>query len=196
MKRRTSREKKRKGHTLEYLAYAAIIVVIIWGVYSFLQTPPNSSSQTVAREGSPAPDFTLPIVNENGLTGGQLSLSQFKGKVVVLEFMVSWCPHCRTMAPVIERLQQQYGSREFVIISVAGTWQGADAASTAEFIRTYKATWVHVLDRSNSVFNTYRVDSTPAYYIIDAQGIIRYRYDGEQIYATLAEAIDRLLPSG
>jgi cytochrome oxidase Cu insertion factor (SCO1/SenC/PrrC family) len=99
------------------------------------------------------------------------------------------------MAPILEGLQQQYGSREFVVIAVAGAWQGADAASTAEFIRTYKATWAHVFDRSNSVFNTYKVDSTPAYFIIDTQGIIRYRYDGEQVYATLAQAIDRLLPS-
>lgn len=194
-KRASDRAKKaKKSRTLEYVVGIVVLVVIVWGVYGLVQTPASVPSGRISR-GDAAPNFTLPIVDGSGLTGQSLSLSQFKGKIIVLEFMVSWCPHCQNMAPIVERLHQQYAGETVVFISVAATWNGADARSTAEFIRTYRASWVHVLDQRNSVFQGYGVDSTPAYFIIDSSGAVQSRYDGEQVYATLAEAIARVRDS-
>jgi peroxiredoxin len=175
------------------VALAFVVLIIIAVVYGFLQTPSNQPQTTYARAGSPAPDFTLPIVNQNGLTGERLTLSQFRGKIVVLEFMVSTCIHCQNMVPTVQRLQQEYGQYGVVVISVAATWNNADAASTAQFMKTHGATWVHVLDQKNSVFNTYQVESTPTYFIIDSQGVIQTRLSGEQTLATFAEILDRML---
>lgn len=193
MKRKSARARKQKSHTLEYAVYALLLIVTVWVVYSFVQTPPSPPQSTIVREGSPAPDFTLPIIDENGLTRNTLTLSKFRGKVVLLEFMVSSCPHCRNMAPIVKNLQQEYGLQNVVILTVAGTWNGADAASTAQFIQNYGTHWFHVFDQKNSVFNSYGVSGTPSYFIIDPDGIVKFRFEGEQSYATLAQAIDRVL---
>jgi len=151
--------------------------------------PPREAGST----GEIAPDFTLRVVTGDGLSDETVKLSSFQGKVVVLEFMVSWCPACQQMAPTVEYLKQSYRNQDVVFISVAGTQRGATAESTAEFIRQYRVTWTHVLDEDNSVFAKYRVESTPTYLILDRSGNILSRFQGVVPTDTLAEAIDLAL---
>jgi thiol-disulfide isomerase/thioredoxin len=132
------------------------------------------------------------MIDENGLSNDNLTLSSFKGKAVLLEFMVSWCPHCQNMVPIIKTLDQNYSQQNLTIISVAATWEGANAESTAQFIRTYGTTWLHALDQKNLVFDKYGVNSTPTYFVIDPQGVVRFRLEGEQSYTILAKSIDEI----
>jgi len=46
-----------------------------------------------------SPDFTLPIINDRGLTGENLTLSNLRGRPVFLDFVFEWCPHCNRMTP-------------------------------------------------------------------------------------------------
>lgn len=170
------------------LVFAALAV---YGLSQVAQSPSGPSAPplpVVAKAG----DFTLPVVTENGLSDQMVSLSSFRGKVVVLEFMVSWCTSCQAMAPTIGALHGAYSDENVIFISVAGTFRGADAESTAKFIRDYGTSWTHVLDSSNALFNSYQVKGTPTYFIIDGNGNIRSIHNGAVSYGTLASDIEKL----
>ncbi len=186
---RNARTKTRKGlGPKETVLAGLILVILVWVVYAFSQTPQsvNPGTQT-----SGAPDFTLPIVGPNGLTGEKIVLSSLRGKVVLLEFMVPWCVHCQKMAPVLEKLHQQFGRGNVVLLSVSGSWQGTSAADAAKFIRDYGSSWVHAYDSSGSVFNMYGVSGTPTFFVIAKNGSIVDTYQGEVSYETLAAVIAR-----
>lgn len=198
--------KKRRGLSKwEKIAIPIIIIVVVWSAYSFSQPSPSGSSSltnsittTVSQSGL-APDFTLPVVCSSpsscannpatGLTGNMLTLSAFKGKVVLLEFMEPWCPHCQDMAPVLANLYSQYGQQNVVFISVAGPWNGATGADAMSFIAKYGSGWNYVYDSSGTIFNEYGVNSTPTFYIIAPNGSVSTSLVGEQDASALSSAL-------
>jgi thiol-disulfide isomerase/thioredoxin len=118
-----------------------------------------------------------------------LTLSSFKGKVVLLEFMEPWCPHCQNMAPVLANLYAQYGKQNVVFISVAGPWNGATGSDAMSFINQYGSGWTYVYDSSGTIFSEYGVNSTPTFYIIAPNGAVSTSLVGEQTLDTLSGAL-------
>jgi thiol-disulfide isomerase/thioredoxin len=183
----------------EKIAIPIILIVAVWVVYSVVQpsVPTQPSVTSTASSSGLAPDFTLPIVGPNGLTGQSISLSSFRGKVVFLEFMEPWCPHCQHMAPVLQDLYTKYQNNPNVVfISVSGPWNGPDgkpatANDAAKFISTYGSAWTYVYDSSGTVMNTeYGVNSTPTFFIIGKSGVAFTTFQGEQTEDTLTAAIN------
>jgi thiol-disulfide isomerase/thioredoxin len=195
----------KKPHGLskaEKIAIPIIIIIAIWAIYSFVQPSPNSTTLqvTYSTTASPsqsagAPDFTLSVVGANGLTGQTVTLSSFRGKVVFLEFMEPWCPHCQNMASVLDSLYAKYGSENVVFISVAGPWNGATANDAANFIHNYGTSWIYAYDSSGTVFSNYGVNSTPTFFIIGKDGGVASTFSGEQTADTLSSAISAVLSS-
>ena len=189
----------KKKHGLskaEKIAIPIILVIAVWAVYSALNpgSPGGSSSlsnsvTTSVSQSGLAPDFTLPVVGPNGLTGQTVTLSSFRGKVVFLEFMEPWCPHCQNMAPILDGLYTQYGKGNVVFLTVAGPWNGATANDAANFIGKYGTGWIYVYDSSGTIFSEYGVNSTPTFYIIGTDGSVSTSLTGEQASNTLAGAI-------
>ena len=175
----------------EKIAIPIIIIVAVWVVYSLSQPAVPSSPTTSAQitGTNSAADFTLPVVSSSGLTGQTLALSSFRGKVVLLEFMEPWCPHCQRMAPVLEKLYTQYGKSNVVLLTVSGPWQGATAQDAAGFIKDYGSSWTYVYDSSGTVMSEFGVNSTPTFLIIGKDGSVVAKYEGEQSYETLAAAL-------
>ena len=186
MSRRPEKETRKSDRMhlskAEKVAIPIILIVAVWVVYSVVQPSapaPQTSVTSTASSTGLAPDFTLPVVGANGLTGQSISLSSFRGKVVFLEFMEPWCPHCQNMAPVLQDLYTKYqNNANVVFISVAGPWNGPDgnpasANDAAKFISTYGSGWTYVYDSSGTVMNTeYGVNSTPTFFIIGKSGVI------------------------
>jgi thiol-disulfide isomerase/thioredoxin len=190
---RSVSEVKRYGLTkTEMIAIPIIIMIAVWAAYSYTQSYPTSSNLSTYTSASfssaNAPDFTLPIVNSNGPTGQSATLSSFSGKVVLLEFMEPWSPHCQRMALILDTLYAQYGAN-VVFISIAGPWNGATASDTANFISTYGTNWMFVYDSSGIVFSNYGVQSTPTFFIIGKDGSVSSTFQGEQTTNTLAAAL-------
>jgi cytochrome c-type biogenesis protein len=197
---RKSDSSRGKGLSLaEKVAIPLILILAVWGAYSFSQpthvasSPQSSAVLTTSSSVPEAPDFTLPAVNANGLTGQTVSLSFFRGKVVLLEFMEPWCPHCQNMAPVLESLYNQYGSQNVVFITVAGPWQGATANDAAKFIHDYGSGWTYVYDSSGTTVNTYGVTATPTFFVLSKNGSIITSLQGEQTHNTLAGVLAQAL---
>jgi len=188
--------RKSKFSRSEKIAIPIIIIIAIWVVYSLAQpavpSSPTTSIQTTGTQA--APDFTLPIVSSNGLTGQTLTLSSLRGKVVLLEFMEPWCPHCQAEAPVLEKLYTQYSNNsDVVMVSVAGPWEGATAQDAAGFIKNYGSSWPYVYDSSGSIVNEFGVTATPTFLILGKDGSIVARYEGDQTLDTLSAGLSAAL---
>jgi cytochrome c-type biogenesis protein len=168
-----------------------IIIVLVWVAYSVMQPsvniPQTTTSVSTVSSGSSAPDFTLPIIGPNGATGGSITLSSLRGKVVLLEFMEPWCPHCQSAAPVLDQLHRNYPNVTFV--SVAGPWSGASENDVAQFERNYGTSWVYLFDSSGSVMGMYGVTATPTFFIINRDGSVGTSLQGDQSYSSLESAL-------
>jgi len=163
---------------LRKLAFSSFLLIAL----GFCSTPVFAQT---------APNFVLPVVTSNGLTGQTVTLSSFRGSVVLLEFMEPWCPHCQAVAPVLSNLNQRYRSQNVVFVTISGPWNGATASDAARFIRAYGSSWVYVYDSTSAVFEAYGVNGTPTFIIIGAGGSIVTRLEGEQTEPALAGAINQ-----
>jgi len=132
--------------------------------------------------GAAAPDFSL-----TGLDGGNVSLSDYRGQVVLLNFWTTWCSSCLTELPDYERIYRQY-SPEFVVL-------GVNLQEEAPHVRQYAAglglTFPVLLDQDGRVANRqYQLVGLPGSFIIDRQGQIVYQHlgpmSGETLVAKLA----------
>jgi peroxiredoxin len=178
----------RSGRTRQIIFAGIIIIVVLVGWYVF-----SAPVKRPVSTGDVAPNFQLPQVTAQGLTDNMIELSSFRGNVVVLEFMVSWCPVCQQMASSVAYLNDKYSSKGVVFLSVAGTQRGASANSTAEFIRERGATWTHVLDIGGTIFPEYGVQATPTYFVIDRSGIVVSTFQGIITTDAFSIAIDAAL---
>jgi peroxiredoxin len=114
-----------------------------------------------------APGFSLPDVKTE-----QHDLADYRGKVVILEFMQTTCPHCAAFTEVLAQVQQRYGER-VAILSVVNPPD--DQPKVRPFIAAYKITWPVVFDCGQVAYSYLRSPSfdIPHVYLIDANGGIR-----------------------
>jgi cytochrome c biogenesis protein CcmG/thiol:disulfide interchange protein DsbE len=110
-----------------------------------------------------ATDFTVPQ-----LTSQQLRLSDFKGRVVFLNFWATWCVPCREEMPSMERLYQRYGDRGLTILAVSV--DTGRPATVAAFTKMLRLTYPIGLDPKMEVAEQYRVRGLPSSFLIDRQG--------------------------
>ena len=114
------------------------------------------------KDQSPTPDFTLP-----NPAGKKLSLKDFRGKIVFLNFWASWCLPCREEMPAMERLYKEFKSRDFVILAVNVKDKRKDALA---FIKELKLTYPVVFDPDGQVGLLYGAFGVPTTYLIGAKG--------------------------
>lgn len=119
------------------------------------------------REGFTAPDFTLEL-----LGGGQTTLFNLRGKVVLVNFWATWCPPCRAEMPAIEKVYRSFKPLGLEVLAVNLTDQDSEAA-VAAFIRELGLTFPIPLDRSGEVSARYTLRGLPSSFFIDRQGVIR-----------------------
>ena len=120
---------------------------------------------------SPATDFTLKTIQ-----GETITLSNFKGRPVVLNFWASWCVACRMEAQLIEAANQKYTPQGAVFIGVAINDELDDAMG---FIHKYGKTYLLGLDdKVGTISLDYGVTAVPETFFIDKEGIIRHKVLG------------------
>jgi DsbE subfamily thiol:disulfide oxidoreductase len=120
---------------------------------------PNLQEMT---DHSPAPQFTLP-----NLDSGKVSLKDFRGKLLMLNFWASWCAPCREEMPAMERLYQKYRDHGFVILGVNVKDEKKNAIA---FVKELKITFSLAFDPDGEVGLIYGAWGLPATYLIDANG--------------------------
>ena len=140
----------------------------------------------VVEVGQPAPDFQL-----SDLNGNQVSLAQFRGKVVILDFWATWCGPCRLTMPVMERIQQQYADKlALLAINLEEPAEDVRGYVTSNGVRS-----TVLLDEDGTIGRIYRTDSIPMQVLIDRKGVVRNIQVGysSRLADRLRAAIDKLL---
>lgn len=115
--------------------------------------------------GSPAPKFTLPDLN-----GRQVSLDQFKGKVVMLDFWATWCGPCRMTMPLLGNLEKEY--RDTMILLAINLQEPKNVVR--DYVQKQNINSQVLLDENGSVGEVYGTDSIPMQVLIDKNGIVRH----------------------
>ncbi|HEX5234741.1 MAG TPA: TlpA disulfide reductase family protein [Silvibacterium sp.] len=124
--------------------------------------------------GTRAPNFTIHDGNNT------VSLNQYRGKIVVLDFWASWCTYCAAEWPSLEQLPQQVPN--LVVLAVAFD---SDPADYAQYVSDYRLhNMTVVLDRTGTSNHAFGTDRPPETYIIDKKGFIRRRFIGAQDWST------------
>ena len=128
------------------------------GLSSTSNSPPNFVGQL-------AMDFDVTDLN-----GQPLSLAQFQGKVVLLDFWATWCPPCRAEMPNVKRTYAKYKNQNFEIIGIS-----LDRAKSAlkSYIAKEGITWPQYYDNGGRISDMYQVRSIPSTFLIDGEGVIR-----------------------
>lgn len=133
--------------------------------------------------GDTAPDFTLDRLN-----GNKLSLSDFEGKTVLVDFWDTWCPPCRRAMPHLQELSVTYGD-DLVVIGVAYGREGQ--AKVESYVAKNNLTFeMVILDESSSILQDFGgIQSLPTTFLIDSDGIIRNRWVGGLDKMTYEKAV-------
>jgi cytochrome c biogenesis protein CcmG, thiol:disulfide interchange protein DsbE len=139
---------------------AAFVYVIYAGIH-----------QTVIAAGDSAPGFTLTADN-----GKSVSLPNFGGKILILNFWASWCPPCVQETPSLSRLAQQYAGKGLVVLGVS---VDKDAKAYQNFLQKYQPGFLTV--RELNLHEDYGTFMYPETYIIDANG---------KVLKKIAEGVD------
>ncbi len=135
----------------------------------------------------PAPDFTL-----QDSEGAIHRLSDYRGKVVILNFWTTWCPPCRYEMPSMERARRILKDEPFAILAVN---IGEDEDTVFMFTGDYPVEFPLLMDKDETVVKNYPVIGLPTTYIIGPQGNIRYRAVGSREWddPALLDALRALL---
>ena len=113
----------------------------------------------------PAPNFTLKSLN-----GEEVSLSQQKGKYVLVNFWATWCGPCKVEMPSLETLHQRFKSKNFSLLAISNDMFGAQIVKP--FIKANNLTFPVLLDQQLQASNKFGVVSLPTTFMIDPEGNI------------------------
>ena len=146
----------------------------------------TANFRAVARvDGRPAPGFEMP-----GLDGRTISLVDYRGHVVVLNFWATWCAPCRLEAPALEAASADYGGRGVRFIGVN---YRDDAAAARAYEGEFGITYPSAYDPAGTLAFDYELIGLPTTFIIGRDGQIQYRFVGYLTAAVLRKAIDDVL---
>lgn len=132
---------------------------------AFIDTPPTPDRQVRKIDrgsGNPAPDFEIELID-----GETVTLSGYKGEVVLLNFWGTWCPPCRAEMPALQRTWDEYKDQGVTFLGVAIYDEKADVERFAE---AYGITYPLGIDLLGDLTVDYKVTSFPTTFLIDREG--------------------------
>ena len=135
------------------------------------------SAKAQVKEGENAPNFTL-----KNLDGKEISLNQFRGKHVLINFWATWCGPCKIEMPSLEALYERFKDRNFVLLAISNDMFGANIVKP--FVKAHNINFPVLLDQRLKVSNAFGVVSLPTTFMIDPQGKIIGALFGAEDWAT------------
>ncbi|GJQ63719.1 MAG: hypothetical protein SCALA702_27720 [Melioribacteraceae bacterium] len=189
-------DKKQRSRLYTTLFFVAVVIFFIVNNISGEEAegpyPPDYRADAPKVE-TKAPNFTL--LNMEGET---VSLSDFSGKVVIIDFWATWCGPCRKGVPDLVKLKEDYAEKgvEVIGISLDGiTRDGSTVDDIVPFMKEYNINYP-IVQGTNKIVQDYgNIISIPTSFIIDQKGNIVSRYDQLVPHSVYETVINKLLES-
>lgn len=143
----------------------------------------SSTGLATIRYDAPPPNFAFPTPH------GTKRLSDFRGKVVIIDFWASWCHVCTAELNDFVRARETFGDR-IAVVTISN--ESPDVA--ANYLRLLGITLPLVEDIQGSVFRIYSVSAIPVTLVLDPNGVVTYVSVGGLSWGELSTAIERALP--
>jgi peroxiredoxin len=151
-----------------------LTMLILFSLLTGCERPGGGADIAV---GQVVPDFTL-----RDMQGRSVTLSQYRGKVVFLNFWATWCPPCREEMPAMERLNAVFEGQDFVMLAV-------NTEKDIQTVRAYLTQNPHsfsvLLDQEATVQNLYGVFRFPETFLIDQEGRLVERFLGAREWSSV-----------
>ncbi|MEE9248204.1 MAG: redoxin domain-containing protein [Dehalococcoidia bacterium] len=165
------------------LSLAGLVAIMAWGMVNSQDLVTSQSGAT--RPGKQAPDFTL-----EAFSGEPISLSDYRGSPVIVNFWASWCGPCRLEAPVLERVWRRFkeDGAVFLGINIQDTREHA-----LDYIREFDITYPNGPDDTGFTAIEYGVGGIPVTFFIDKDGMVARRYVGAMKETRLVAWTEELL---
>lgn len=172
----SSPHSKKTGLIVTFAVILALLAVLAFGLKK-VQAGPLSSG--------PAPDFTL-----TEFDGSTLTLSELRGKVVIINFWASWCPPCRQEAPYLEETWRKYKDQGVVFIGI--NWVDTQKEALA-YIDELDITYFNGPDLGTRIAQAYNIQGIPETFYVAKNGELRGVHIGPLIAPQLDQKIEELL---
>jgi len=121
------------------------------------------------------PDKDPVAINLKDMNGKNISLSDYNGKIVFLNFWTTWCPTCRIEMPSMEKLHQKLKNKDFAMLTIN---LQESASQVKAFFKEFKLTFTALLDSNGEVGASFGIRAIPTTYILDKTGRIIGRVNG------------------
>ncbi|MEJ2658164.1 MAG: TlpA disulfide reductase family protein [Desulfobacterales bacterium] len=144
---------------LVFLSIAGLLVLLL------LHQNRSYDQQGLIKIGHPAPDFRFP-----GINGKMAGLSDYRGKVVLINIWATWCSSCVDEMPSMEKLYQKLKGENFEILAVSIDSLGEKVV--APFMKKHKLTFPALIDSAGTIRTSYGTTGVPESFIINKNGIL------------------------
>jgi len=187
--RRQSASRMRKSKPLAMVLIGAGLVILgFTGLLLFTR-----SDSTAAEERSAIPlrvDFPAPELALHDLQGKAVSLTDYRGQVVLVNNWAIWCPPCKAEMPTLQAYFEDYRQQGFTIVAIES---GDPARQVAEFAESYNLTFDIWLDPTQQALLAFRNPGLPSSYVVDREGKVRLAWTGAISRKMLEQYVTPLL---
>ena len=146
-----------------FILAGIILIAIAAGYFVTSKDQASDAPPMTALVGQTAPDFSLPLVG-----GGEVRLSDLRGRIVLVNFWATWCPPCKAEMPSMERLYAQFQDRDFELLAVNAEVDGLEVLP--DFLQKHPYTFPIPVDTEGDVQVKYGVFRFPESFIIGRDG--------------------------
>ncbi len=155
--------------------------------------PPEARTPAARRGEASASDWLeipAPVVSFRALDGDTVSLADYRGKVVVLNFWGTWCPPCRREIPELEELQRSLRGSDATVVGIA--IDSGTRARVRDWAEAHAMSYPIWLGDTDTAVRYYQTMGFPTTLLVDRKGVIRRRYLGPQTRAGLLRDLAHL----
>jgi len=163
------------------------LVIIGFVAIALLTNGQNTNEYSVipSEVNFPAPELTL-----NDLSGGKVSITDYRQQVVLINNWATWCPPCKLEMPVLEKYFREHTEQGFILIGIEA---GDPVDEVTSFINKYNLTFPILLDPNNKSMLAFHNDNLPSSYVINHNGNVVLAWTGPISHTMLEKYVTPLL---
>lgn len=180
-----SRDKGVSNKLTALIVLYIVVGVTVAGFVLFRRSRDNNTAEVEVgtKVGEKAPGFSIQKID-----GERINLSDYRGKVVILDFMATYCPPCRKEVQHLRDIRTEYSEEQVEIISIAVDSRESESM-LAEFKRKYQVSWPLALSPNTAM--RYKISTIPTLYMLDGEGVIFFKQVGLVSSSDLSDKIEK-----